>query len=26
MIDDATLRQILERVIPKKREIKIERR
>lgn len=25
-IDDATLRQILERVIPKKREIKIERR
>ncbi|OGS62724.1 MAG: hypothetical protein A3K59_01180 [Euryarchaeota archaeon RBG_19FT_COMBO_69_17] len=26
MIDDETLRQILERVIPKKREIKIERR
>ena len=26
MIDDATLRQILERVIPRKREIKIERR
>lgn len=26
MIDDPTLRQILERVIPKKREIKIERR
>ena len=26
MIDDATLRQILERVIPKKREIKIGRR
>lgn len=26
MIDDATLRQILERVIPKRREIKIERR
>jgi programmed cell death protein 5 len=26
VIDDATLRQILERVIPKKREIKIERR
>ncbi len=25
-IDDATLRQILERVMPKKREIKIERR
>jgi programmed cell death protein 5 len=25
-IDDATLRQILERVIPRKREIKIERR
>lgn len=26
VIDDATLRQILERVIPKRREIKIERR
>src|SRR6266568_5623684 len=26
IIDDATLRQILERVIPRKREIKIERR
>src|SRR2546426_11671240 len=26
MIDDATLRQILERVIPRKRDIKIERR
>ncbi len=26
MIDDATLRQILERVIPKRRDIKIERR
>ena len=26
MIDDVTLRQILERVIPRKREIKIERR
>lgn len=25
-IDDATLKQILERVMPKKREIKIERR
>jgi programmed cell death protein 5 len=25
-IDDATLRQILERVIPRRREIKIERR
>jgi programmed cell death protein 5 len=25
-IDDATLRQILERVVPRKREIKIERR
>lgn len=25
-IDDATLRQILERVIPRKRDIKIERR
>src|SRR5437016_12241270 len=26
MIDDATLRQILERVIPRRRDIKIERR
>lgn len=26
VIDDATLKQILERVMPKKREIKIERR
>ncbi len=26
VIDDATLRQILERVMPKRREIKIERR
>jgi len=26
MIDDPTLRQILERVIPRKRDIKIERR
>ena len=26
MIDDAALRQILERVIPKRRDIKIERR
>lgn len=26
MIDDPTLRQILERVIPKRRDIKIERR
>ena len=26
MIDDETLRQILERVIPKRRDIKIERR
>lgn len=25
-IDDATLRQLLERIIPKRREIKIERR
>jgi len=26
VIDDATLRQILERVVPRKRDIKIERR